>query len=262
MKWSRRLQTLAEEVAEGAPMADICTDHAYLPIHLKREGICPHVILCDVSRGSLQKAEADWKNVLPDEPADLRLGDGLQVLREGEVKTVVMAGIGGILTADIMEHDLNKARSFSRYVLQPRSHAGYLRWRLACDGFQIDREQIAPEGRRLCEILTVSPDFSAASGTKNSASRGKWQEENNQQNPAGLSAFHAIDLDVQSQFSYPDDLHPDEPYVREYLMRHLEKQRKILQNQEKAADLQSQSEEIIRTRALITRLEKLLQIKE
>ena len=45
-------------------------------------------------------------------------------------------------------------------------------------------------------------------------------------------------------------------------MRHLEKQRKILQNQEKAADLQSQSEEIIRTRALITRLEKLLQIKE
>lgn len=254
MKWSRRLQTIAEEVVCGAPMADIGTDHAYLPIRLKQEERCPHVILCDVSPGSLKKAGEDWKAALPGEPADLRLGDGLQVLRSGEVKTVVMAGIGGILMAEILEFDPVKTCSFPRYVLQPRSHAGYLRWRLDLMGFTVLRERIAPEGSRMCEILTVS---SAGDGKAADAFFGKKAEEaaEARQNTAGLAAFHALDPAVQALFTYPDSLNPAEPYVRDYLERQLEKQQKILMRQKQGAA--AETEEMNRTRALVRRLKKL-----
>lgn len=257
MKWSRRLQTIAEEVACGAPMADIGTDHAYLPIRLKQEGCCPHVILCDVSPGSLKKAGEDWDTALPGEPADLRLGDGLQVLRAGEAETVVMAGIGGILIAEILEHDPVKSSSFPRYVLQPRSHAGYLRWRLKLLGFSIIRERIAPEGSRMCEILTVSSaeDGNAANTAAGFSGKHPGETAENLQMSAGLAAFHALDPAVQAAFVYPDGLDPAEPYVRDYLNRQMEKQQKILTHQKQGAA--ADSDEMNRTRALVSRLQEL-----
>ncbi|MGN1381986.1 MAG: tRNA (adenine(22)-N(1))-methyltransferase [Eubacterium sp.] len=253
MKWSKRLQTIMDEVTGGAVMADIGTDHAYLPIRLQKEGICPHVILCDVSRGSLKKAEKDWKAELPDAEPDLRLGDGLQVLKAGEAGSIVMAGIGGILIADILEYDLEKARTFPRFILQPRSNPGYLRWRLDCCGFQIVHERIAPEGRRLCEILVVSP---LSEGTKNTAGNGILQGDSPAVKMPGLHAFQSLEPEVQAEYSYPDSLASGEPYMREYLEKELLKQEKILQNQKK-----SESSDSSETEAAVRRLQSLLEMQ-
>ncbi len=277
MKWSKRLETIAEEVTPGAVMADIGTDHAYLPIRLKQDGICPHVILCDVSRGSLDKAAADWHELLPGEEPDLRLGDGLQVLEKGEADTVVMAGIGGILIADILEYDIEKARSIPRFILQPRSHPGYLRWRLTEDGFTIERERIAPEGKRLCEILTVSaaksispaaPDSPAencaGSGTAGESADGDCSGDERYCNTVdynnaaselkGLAAFQALDPAVQAAYAWPDTWRKGGPYVREYLALNLHKQQAILESQQKSA-----ASDTSVTEAMIARLESLLQ---
>jgi tRNA (adenine22-N1)-methyltransferase len=253
MKWSKRLQTIMEEVPAGSVMADIGTDHAYLPIRLQKEGICPHVILCDVSSGSLKKAENDWKEEIPDMEPDLRLGDGLQLLKAGEAGSIVMAGIGGILIADILEYNLEKARAFPRFILQPRSNPGYLRWRLDCCGFQIMREHIAPEGRRLCEILVVSP---LSDETKNTPGTGNQQGDSPAEKMPGLQAFQSLSPEVQAEYMYPDRL-ISSAYAQKYLRKQFQKQENILKNQRK-----SQNADTGDTEALLRRLKFLLEKQE
>ena len=114
MKLSDRLQAMAEEVSFGETLADIGTDHGYLPIYLKQIGKCPHVILSDISRGSLEKALKDCNLYRPGEKFDIREGDGLKVLKSGEVDVISIAGMGGILIS--MESSRKSAFTFTDFL--------------------------------------------------------------------------------------------------------------------------------------------------
>lgn len=157
IKLTDRLQVLADQIEEQETMADIGTDHGFLPIALWERQICPHVILIDVSPGSLEKARQTGQLSHPGERFDLRLGNGLQVLEQGEVDAVVIAGMGGILMTEILGEDLKKTRSFRKLVLQPRSGQGRLRHWLFHHDFQIIKESLVQEGKHICEIMTVIP---------------------------------------------------------------------------------------------------------
>ena len=157
MKLNDRLSKIAGQIREGETMADIGTDHGFLPIWLSVTGKCPHVILTDISRPSLAKALNDCELYDSGAEYDLRAGDGLTVLAPGEVDCIVIAGMGGMLIADILEKDLSLTKSFRRFILQPRNGIGKLRARLAGMGMTIVKEQIAEEGKFLCVILTVEP---------------------------------------------------------------------------------------------------------
>lgn len=233
MKWNIRLQKIYDDVLPNAPMADIGTDHAYLPIRLKQQGICPHVILCDVSEGSLSKAKADWAAVFPDLPADLRLGDGLTVLKNGEADTVVLAGMGGLLMREILGKDLQKTRSFKRFILQPRSHPGELRYWLLKTGFTIEREQLAREGKKYWEILTVSPS--------------------GEERPELSGAFD--DADLRACYKYPDILAGDIDGAEEFLKEELEKLQGILSRRKKGwpPDTEETRADIMRLQSLMIR---------
>lgn len=150
-----RLQMMADEINTGETMADIGTDHGFLPIYLWENRICPKVIMADVSRGSLDKARDNCSMLYPGEEFDLRLGNGLEVLDAGEVDTVVIAGMGGILMTQIMAADMAKTMSMSRYVLQPRISAGRLRHWLLSNGFSITADRLVREGRFICNIITA-----------------------------------------------------------------------------------------------------------
>ncbi|MGI6736777.1 MAG: tRNA (adenine(22)-N(1))-methyltransferase [Anaerovoracaceae bacterium] len=155
---SDRLKAIALEIRHGETMADIGTDHGFLPVYLYQRGICPHVILTDISADSLQKAQTCCRREMPETEFDLRQGDGLEVLRDGEVDTVVMAGIGGLLMTEILRRNPGHSRSFGRFILQPRSAVGPLRHWLFHHGYSIRGEALVREGRFLCEILTVVPE--------------------------------------------------------------------------------------------------------
>lgn len=144
-------------------MADIGTDHGFLPIYLWETGICTHVIMADISRGSLDKARDNCRMLHPEQEFDLRLGSGIEVLGNGEVDAVAIAGMGGILMTEILGADLKKAHSFRRLILQPRNHVGRLRYWLLNNGFKIVNEQLVREGKFICEILTVEPKEVAVS---------------------------------------------------------------------------------------------------
>lgn len=158
MKLSDRLQIIAEEIKQNETMADIGTDHGFLPIYLWEKKISPKVIMADVSRGSLDKAAENCRIHCPDAAFDLRLGNGLRVLEAGETDAVVLAGMGGILMTEILGDDLKKAKSFKTYILQPRSGQGKLRRWLLENGFFIAKESLVREGKYICEVLTVCPE--------------------------------------------------------------------------------------------------------
>lgn len=163
-KLSDRLQMIADNIKPGETMADIGTDHGFLPLYLIEQGISPRVIMTDISEPSLRKgidgAEILGKNV-PEidiyERCDFRSGDGLTIIRAHEVDNVVIAGMGGLLMTEILGEDISKTLSFKRLILQPRNHSEQLRKWLASNGFNIVREQLVREGKFICEIITAQP---------------------------------------------------------------------------------------------------------
>ena len=109
-------------------MADIGTDHGFLPIYMVNSGISPMAVMTDVSESSLMKGQRNFR-----EYADIvsgiyfRTGDGLSVLKKSEVDTVVIAGMGGKLIRDMMNADMKLTSSFRKFILQPRIRQGELR---------------------------------------------------------------------------------------------------------------------------------------
>lgn len=159
MKLSDRLLMIASNVSPGESVADIGTDHGFLPLYLWEHKISPKVVFCDISEGSLQKAKDTCSEFYPDDSFDFRHGNGLDILECGEVDTITIAGMGGLLMCEILDWDMDKSKSFKKYVLQPRNNPGKLRSWLAAHNFRIVREQLVKEGKFICEILTVlTPD--------------------------------------------------------------------------------------------------------
>ena len=142
-----RLMAMASQVEPGESLADIGTDHGYLPMYLYMEGISPKVIMADVSKGSLNKAKQNCKEICPDGKFDFRLGNGLKVIKRGEVDNVAIAGMGGVLITEILGKDMGKTKTFKKLILQPRTAQGRLRFWLIKKGFDIVEEQLVREGR-------------------------------------------------------------------------------------------------------------------
>lgn len=160
MRLSKRIYKLAELVNDGSIVADIGTDHGYVPMLLLKEGKTPGVIMSDISQDSLSKARDTFMQtglIYKTREEDFRVGDGLSVIDPGEVDEVIIAGLGGHTIAGILALDEGKARSFKRLILQPRKHSGSLRYYLCTHGWEIESENLAPEGKFACEIITAVP---------------------------------------------------------------------------------------------------------
>lgn len=157
MKLSDRLQIIANYIGQGESVADIGTDHGFLPIVLSESGKCPHVVLSDINEGPLEKAKINIQKHCPGQEFDLRIGSGIRTIQAGEVDTIVIAGMGGLLIAEILGDDLDKAKSFKKLILQPRNAQDKLRRWLFENGFMIEDETLVRERKYLCEILFVTP---------------------------------------------------------------------------------------------------------
>ena len=155
MELSERLAAIAEYVFQGETVADIGTDHGLLPIFLLQRNISPKVVLTDIKRGPLEKAKANLLAHAPDIEADLRLGGGLEPMEKGEVDTVIIAGMGGVMMTEILAADQVKTRSYRRFILQPRNGRDKLRIWLYHNGYTISEERLVREGKYICEILVV-----------------------------------------------------------------------------------------------------------
>ena len=134
--------------------ADIGTDHAYVPIELIKSKRAARVIASDVRRGPLYIAKSNIaENGLSDK-IETRLGSGLSVLSPGEADTVIIAGMGGELIADILSKDDMTARQ-AELILQPMNSQYELRRWLIDNNYTILKEDLENEGKRIYNILIV-----------------------------------------------------------------------------------------------------------
>lgn len=144
-----RLKLIADLV-EGKTVADIGTDHAYIPIHLMKNGRCDRVIASDVNKGPSEIA----KNHIKSEGLEIevRTGSGLSVLMPGEVQDIIIAGMGGKLICEILEANAEVAKN-SRLILQPMNGQYELRTFLLKEGYNISYEDLALEGFKVYNVI-------------------------------------------------------------------------------------------------------------
>lgn len=161
MKLTPRLLKIAEMVPPSEAMADIGTDHAYLPIYLLEQEKIQRALACDIHQGPLLRAASNIAEHGRKDSIALRLGSGFEPIVPGEVDGAVIAGMGGLMMIDILEKSPDAASSFQWMILQPQNHVSDLKKYICAHHFRITRECLAEETNQLYEIMKIVPGESA-----------------------------------------------------------------------------------------------------
>ncbi|MBR5977198.1 MAG: SAM-dependent methyltransferase [Clostridia bacterium] len=144
MKLDMRLRMVAGLIRPGIPLADIGTDHAYLPVFLVENDIIPKALASDVKIGPLENAKKTInKHNLSDKITPV-LSDGLKEIPH-EYTDFCIAGMGGELIAKILEESPWVRRQGNHFVFQPQTHPEDLRRHLLTNGYEIVREDVVKE---------------------------------------------------------------------------------------------------------------------
>lgn len=153
---SERLSRLSQMVSEGNRLADIGTDHGYLPIELVRNKRIPSAIAMDVRKGPLSKAAEHVAEAGVEEYIQLRLSDGLEKLEPGEADTVVIAGMGGRLMMKILDRweDLS---SVKEWIFSPQSEIDIFRHYIAGRGLVVVDEDMVYEDEKYYFLMKTVP---------------------------------------------------------------------------------------------------------
>lgn len=136
-----RLQTAADMVRDGSRVADIGTDHAYLPTALILSGKIPSAVAADLRKGPLENALETVRSNSVEDRVQLRLSDGLKCVSPEEADDIVIAGMGGILISEILSAAEWVKNEKYKLILQPQSHDEDVRKYLFENGFSITDEE-------------------------------------------------------------------------------------------------------------------------
>lgn len=142
MQISRRLMAVAEMVTPGHTLADVGTDHGYIPIYLTREGRIRHALAMDVNPGPLERAREHIRQYGLEDEIETRLSDGLDALGPGEANSIIIAGMGGPLTVRILKHGLDRLTDDTELILQPQSEIMAVREYLFRNGYRLEKEEM------------------------------------------------------------------------------------------------------------------------
>ncbi len=155
MKLGPRLKAVADMIPAGSVVADIGTDHGYLPVYLVEQGVSVGVVATDVNQGPLNKAIEQIRFHRLEDRIITRLGRGLNAVTPGEVNVVVIAGMGGVLITDILHEGRRVIEKAELLVLQPMNAQESVRRWLVENGFSISDEVLAMENRKIYEIIAA-----------------------------------------------------------------------------------------------------------
>lgn len=201
---SKRLQAVAGLAGEAEVVADVGTDHGYIPLYLVGFGKAKRAIAMDVNEGPLLRAREHIRQYHMEGRIETRLSDGLDALRPGEAQAIVVAGMGGALMMRILSEGERVARAAKRLVLQPQSELPAFRRFLALHGYRITDEEMVYEDGKFYSMMAA-----------------KWTQEGDRE---------ALQAMAEADYKYgPLLLKRNHPVLRLYLLRQKEQKQGILQ---------------------------------
>lgn len=145
-------------IRSGGRVADIGTDHAYLPIWLARNGLVEKAIAADINLGPLQKAAMNVKRHLVSDLVETRLSDGLDQVFPHEADDIIIAGMGGETIAGIIQKAPWLKQNKKNLVLQPMTCAKELREFLAREGYALQDERAVLADGRVYSVMRAEYD--------------------------------------------------------------------------------------------------------
>ncbi|WJI90696.1 tRNA (adenine(22)-N(1))-methyltransferase [Weissella viridescens] len=187
MHLSDRLATVAAYVPDGARLADIGSDHAYLPANLILNKRIKFAVAGEVAQGPLENAEQEINKHHLNDQLIPRLADGLAAIQpEDRIDTVVIAGMGGRLIQQILE--AGSSATYKRLILQPNIDVDAVRTWLQANQYQITDERVLLDDGHYYEVVVAEPGtveydamqlaFGPVNMVKNdSIWRQKWERE-------------------------------------------------------------------------------------
>lgn len=156
---SKRLESIAKLIDNCGSIADIGTDHGYIPVYAVDKQICKTAIASDINRGPVEKAKQNIKSYNLQDKIECRLGGGLSVLKPYEVDGAVIAGMGGNLIKDILEEGLDVFKTLKFVILQPVQNPEILREYIYNKGYRIIDEELCYEDGKYYEIIKITYDM-------------------------------------------------------------------------------------------------------
>lgn len=159
---SNRLELIASLAKNGVGVADVGTDHAYIPIMMRKSGYKGNIIAGDINECPLEKARQSLENAGLSDSVELVLCDGLSGVDSSKVDTVIVAGMGGDTITGILDRGLYDmpewaSRSDYKLILQPVTKPEILRFWLVNNGFIITSEMQTEENGMLYQIICAQP---------------------------------------------------------------------------------------------------------
>ena len=155
-KLSKRLEMVASFVPTGAVVADIGSDHAYLPCYLVHKGIAARAVAGEVVKGPYESAVRQVRTEGLSNKITVRMADGLAAVEEADAVTAVtIAGMGGPLIVSILEKHPQALKTVTRLILQPNIHARVIREWAVKHGWALQDEVILEEDGKVYEVLVL-----------------------------------------------------------------------------------------------------------
>ena len=157
------MRAVASMVTAGNVLCDVGTDHGYVPISLVQDKIIPKAIAVDINKGPLDRANEHIVACNLTEQITTRLSDGLEAIDEGEVDSIIIAGMGGELVIHILTEGEKVCKAAKELILQPQSDVNKVREYIRTAGYKIvDEDMILEDGKYYPMFRCVPcPDNSA-----------------------------------------------------------------------------------------------------
>ena len=161
LKLSQRLAAIAGYIPKGAAVADIGTDHGYLPVYLAQNGLASRIIASDISPDSLKSAMRSAEKYQVSEKIEFITANGLEGTEKKKLDTIVLAGMGGETIISILEKAPWTLQQKLSLVIQAQSKIGILCAWLRGHGYFIRSGSLTRDNGRLYIIMLVDSEYPA-----------------------------------------------------------------------------------------------------
>ena len=159
MKLSKRLQLIADVIIkykQGSVLADIGTDHGYLPCYLVENKIIASAYACDVAKGPLEYSKETIKQYALEDRVFPMLGSGLNPILNRKVDMISIAGMGAYLICEILDEHREYLRDVKVLFLQSNANNDHLRKYLFANDWIIIDEQMVKDAGHIYEVMVVT----------------------------------------------------------------------------------------------------------